>query len=114
MIYKGYEGKAKFDEKAGIFRGEVINTKDVITFKGTSVNQLKKAFRDSVDHYLEFCKSEGVNPEEPFSGKFVLRLSPQLHRLAVIGARREGKSLNTYVEEAIIQRLKDKTSKAAG
>jgi len=49
MTYKGYEGVARFDEDAGTFTGEVINTRDVITFQGASVKELKRAFEESVD-----------------------------------------------------------------
>jgi predicted HicB family RNase H-like nuclease len=55
MTYKGYEGLVEFDDEAHIFHGEVINTRDVITFQGSTVKELEKAFRDSVDDYLEFC-----------------------------------------------------------
>jgi predicted HicB family RNase H-like nuclease len=55
MTYKGYEAKVDLDEEAGVFHGEIINTRDVITFQGTSVEELKQAFEDSVDDYLEFC-----------------------------------------------------------
>lgn len=56
MDYKGYEAVFNYDEEAKIFSGEVINTKDVITFQGESVVELEKAFHDSVDDYLEFCE----------------------------------------------------------
>jgi predicted HicB family RNase H-like nuclease len=71
MQYKGYEGIITFDEDAGKFFGEVINTRDVITFHGTSVKELQQAFRDSVDDYLEFCKERSEEPEKPFSSSFV-------------------------------------------
>jgi len=57
MKYKGYEGIVNFDEDAGKFCGEVINTRDVITFHGTSVKELQQAFRDSVDDYLSSARS---------------------------------------------------------
>ncbi|HTP88905.1 MAG TPA: type II toxin-antitoxin system HicB family antitoxin [Bryobacteraceae bacterium] len=97
MNYKGYEGVATFDEDAGLFRGEVINTRDVITFQGSSVRELRKAFRDSVDDYLEFCRERGEEPDKPFSGKLVLRISPQLHRQITVEARRAKQSLNSYI-----------------
>ena len=59
MTYKGYRSKVELDEEAGVFHGEVINVRDVITFQGTSVEELKRAFEDSVDDYLEFCVSRG-------------------------------------------------------
>ena len=94
MTYKGYQAKVELDEQAGVFHGEVINTIDVITFQGSSVEELKQAFQDSVDDYLEFCASRGEDPEKPFSGKFLVRVPPEVHRQVMAEARRQGKSLN--------------------
>jgi predicted HicB family RNase H-like nuclease len=101
MTYKGYQAKVELDEEAGIFHGEVINTRDVITFQGSSVGELKQAFEDSVDDYLEFCHSRGEDPEKPFSGKFLVRVPPEVHRQIMAEARRQGKSLNAYVVEKL-------------
>ncbi len=97
MTYKGYEGVARFDEDAGAFTGEVINTRDAITFQGASVKELKRAFEESVDDYLDFCASRKEAPEKPFSGSFIVRMTPELHRHIALEARRRGKSLNAYV-----------------
>lgn len=56
LTYKGYHGKVEFDEEAGLFHGEVVDLRDVITFQGKSVEELEQAFRDSIDDYLEFCQ----------------------------------------------------------
>jgi predicted HicB family RNase H-like nuclease len=101
MEYKGYLGKVEFDDDAGIFHGDVVNTRDVITFQGKSVAELKKAFRESVDDYLAFCAERGEEPDKPFSGQFVTRISPDLHRRASIEASRAGKSLNAWVAEKL-------------
>ena len=101
MEYKGYIGKIEFDDEAAIFHGEVINTRDVITFQGESVAELKKAFRTSVDDYLTFCKQRGEVPDKPFSGQFVTRISPELHRQVNVAAALSGKSLNAWVSEQL-------------
>jgi len=90
MTYKGYTAHIDFDEEAGFFHGEVIDTKDVITFQGSSVKELKNALKDSVDDYLSFCTSRGEEPDKPFSGKFVLRLPKSLHRKIYIKAVKNG------------------------
>jgi predicted HicB family RNase H-like nuclease len=59
MEYKGYIGTGEFDDDAGLFCGEVLNLRDVVTFQGTMVKQLRKAFRDSVVDYLDFCAERG-------------------------------------------------------
>lgn len=108
MECRGYVGKVEFDDEAAIFRGEVINTRDVITFQGESVGELMQAFHDSVDDYLAFCKERGEAPDKPFSGQFVTRISPELHRQVNVAAAVSGKSLNAWVTEqlqAAVQRL---------
>lgn len=107
MTYKGYQGAIEYDEEAKVFTGEVINTRDVITFQGRSVQELERAFRESVDDYLQFCKSRNEEPEKPFSGNLMVRMSPALHRHIALEARRTGKSVNRY----IIDQLKPKTVK---
>ena len=101
MEYKGYIGKVDFDDEAGIFHGEVINTRDVITFQGASVDEIRKAFHDSVEDYLAFCQQLGQEPDKPFTGKFMLRLPPDLHRRAYIAARQAGKSLNAWIADSL-------------
>ncbi len=61
--YKGYIGQIEFDGEANIFHGEVVNTQDVITFQGTSIDELRNALADSVECYLNFCKKQGKQPE---------------------------------------------------
>jgi predicted HicB family RNase H-like nuclease len=101
MEYKGYIGKVEVDDEAGILYGEVINVRDVITFEGASVDKVQKAFRESVDDYLDFCAKRGESPEKPFSGKFVVRLPAELHRKAYIQAKLENKSLNSWIAEVL-------------
>lgn len=101
LQYKGYTGRVEFDDEAGLFHGEVIDLRDVVTFQGTSVEELEGAFRESVDDYLEFCEERGEEPDKPFSGRLMLRLSPHLHREVYARARAEGKSLNQWIAERL-------------
>ena len=73
MEYKGYIGVVEFDDKAKIFHGDVINTRDVITFQGKTVDDIENAFHDSIDDYISWCEQDGVNPENliPESSIFV-------------------------------------------
>lgn len=106
MDYKGYAARVEFDPEAGVLHGEVEGLRDVITFEATDVRELEAAFRGSVDDYLEQCKAEGVEPERPYSGKFLLRVEPQLHREVAIAAARAGRSLNAFASE-LLQRWID-------
>ncbi len=101
MEYKGYIGQVEYDDEAKTFHGEVVNTRDVITFQGDSVAQLEKAFRDSVDDYLAFCAERGEEPDKPFSGQFLARLNPDLHRRIAAAAARAGLSLNAWLAQTL-------------
>ena len=101
MEYQGYIGKVEFDDDAAVFHGEVINTRDVITFQGESVTELKAAFCESIDDYLAFCKAREEQPETPSSGQFMTRITPELHRRVSLAAGRSGQSLNSWVSEQL-------------
>jgi predicted HicB family RNase H-like nuclease len=103
LKYKGYVGHATYDDEAGIFHGDVQHTWDVITFQGRSVEELERAFRDSIDDYLVWCAERGKTPDKPYSGHIVLRMPPGLHRRLAEEASQEGKSLNALVIERIEQ-----------
>lgn len=66
MSYKGYVGSVTYDDEAGVLFGTVTNIDDVITFEGTSVDEIRQAFRDSIDFYLDFCAEQGDEPQQPW------------------------------------------------
>jgi len=101
MEYKGYFGVVEYDAQAKIFHGDIINTRDVITFQGSTVKEIESAFKESIKDYISWCKEEGVEPEKPYSGKFNVRLPPELHRQIAVIAKKKKVSLNTFVEKAI-------------
>jgi predicted HicB family RNase H-like nuclease len=77
MAYKGYLAYITFDAQAHLFHGEVINIRDVVTFQGQSVDELPQALADSVEDYLSFCAERGEAPDQPFPGRFTVRLSSE-------------------------------------
>ena len=103
MKYKGYLSHVEFDDEANIFYGEVINTRDVITFQGKSVDELHQAFEDSVEDYLAFCAKRGEEPDHPFSGRLTVRLLPEQHRKVILAAEKAGKGVESWVAEILEQ-----------
>jgi predicted HicB family RNase H-like nuclease len=102
MNYKGYEAAVEFDEDAGIFHGEVVNTsRDVITFQGSSVEELTHAFEDSVEDYLELCATRGEEPEQPISSSLLVKVAPEVGRKIMLEAKRQGKTVDAYISEAL-------------
>jgi predicted HicB family RNase H-like nuclease len=105
MKYKGYTGSGAYEPDDLVFFGTVDNITDIVTFQGDTVEELETAFRDSVDVYLEMCAEDGVEPQRPCSGKFVLRITPEMHRAAAAAARTQDESLNGWITGAIYMRL---------
>lgn len=101
MEYKGYRAAITFDDEAGVFHGEVTGTRDVIIFEGVSVVELRREFEFSIDDYLQVCEARGRAPDKAHSGKILLRVPPEVHRAAEAAAKARGKSLNTWIAEAV-------------
>jgi len=103
MNYKNYTGSVCFSEEDAVFYGKVIGIKALISYEGDSVRAIIKDFHNAVDEYLEFCATKGKEPERPFKGSFNVRINADLHRKLALTASARGVSLNTLVEDAILQ-----------
>ena len=99
--YMGYAGIVEYDAEGKIFTGEVIGIRSVVTFQGRTPEELEESFHESIDLYLAMCREDGVQPEKPYSGRFNVRIPPELHRAIVVKAAAERKSLNEWVSEAL-------------
>jgi predicted HicB family RNase H-like nuclease len=106
MKHKGYTGSVEFDPDGRVFHGRILGiTADIITFQGTTVDELEQDFREAVDDYLDLCAQDGVEPQRPYSGRFVLRLEPSLHGRVTAAARRQKTSINKWIAAAVQMRL---------
>ena len=97
LEYKGYIAKIDFNDDDEYLHGEVINIRDIVTFKGKTSKELKREFKQSIECYIAFCKKKNKDPEKPFSGKFIVRIPPDLHRELYTSAKMHGISLNKYI-----------------
>ncbi len=100
-VYRGYVGQAEYDADADFFHGELLGNRDVITFVASKPSQLQRAFEESVDDYLDWCRERGKQPHKPFSGTILIRATPDLHRALHTRALSEGKSVNALVVEQL-------------
>lgn len=103
--YKNYTGTVEFSEEDGVFFGKVIGIRSLISYEGTNAQELIEDFHGAVDAYLDICRYEGVEPEKAYKGSFNVRVSPELHKLAVIYATENQTTLNNFVEEAMRKAL---------
>ena len=105
MKYDDYQAKIEYDEDLDQFRGEILGLNGGADFYGKNPKELRTEFKKSLEVYLAVCKEKGIEPRRNFSGKFNLRISPELHERLAIAAQAEGKSINSIAQEALQMRV---------
>jgi len=105
MKHEGYTARIEYSEEDGCFIGHIAGIRDVVGFHGESVNELRSAFKEAVDDYLETCKKLGREPQKTYSGKLMLRIPPDIHAAVALAAETSGKSINQLVAEILNQNI---------
>jgi predicted HicB family RNase H-like nuclease len=99
--YRGYVGQFRYEPGDEAFHGTVVGLRDVVHFQGTCVAELRESFQASVDDYLQWCEEEGTEPEKPYTGRFIVRIPPDLHHKISVRAKVAGQSLNQWVADTL-------------
>ena len=94
MTYKGYSARINYDDNDSVFTGHIAGIRDGVGFHADNVEALRKPFHEAVEDYLEACAGIGKQPQKPYSGRMMFRVSPEVHRQAALAAELSGKSLN--------------------
>ena len=105
MTLDGFSAKIEFDAELDVFRGEILGLNGGADFYGKNPKELRTEFKKSLQVFLAVCHEKGIEPRRNYSGKFNLRISPDLHEKLAIVAQAEGKSINTVAQEALQQRV---------
>jgi predicted HicB family RNase H-like nuclease len=105
MMIDGYSARIEYDAELDMFRGEILGLSGGADFYGKNPKELRTEFKKSLSVFLEVCLEKGIEPRRNFSGKFNLRIPPDLHEKLAIVAEAEGKSINTLAQEALQQRV---------
>jgi predicted HicB family RNase H-like nuclease len=101
MTYQGYAAHIEYSDEDACFVGRIAGIRDIVGFHGESVAELRAAFEEAVDDYLETCQKVGRPPQKPYSGKLMLRVAPEIHAHAAMMAEAKGKSLNQWAAEVL-------------
>jgi predicted HicB family RNase H-like nuclease len=101
LEYQGYAARIEFSSEDECFIGHIVGIKDVVGFHGESVSELKSAFEEAVNDYIETCNKVGKIPQKPYSGKLMLRIRPEIHAAVATAAELSGKSINQWAAEAL-------------
>ena len=84
-----------------MFRGEFLNLSGGADFYASDIDGLKREGSQSLKVYLDMCREKGIEPYKSYSGRFNVRMSPDLHAAIVCKAAAQGKSLNDLIIEAV-------------
>ena len=106
MEYKGFNAKVEYSADDEVFWGRLLGVDDIVTFEGKSVRELKRSMKDSVEFYLDICSRAGQEPRKKFSGKLLLRLTPELHAEIEKAAAASGQSINEWSKRVFQQAVK--------
>jgi predicted HicB family RNase H-like nuclease len=105
MTVDGFHAKIEYDEELDLLRGEILGFNGGAHFDGKNPKELRAEFKKSLQVFLDVCKEKGIDPKRNFSGKFNLRISPELHEQLALAAQAEGKSINMVAQEALLLRV---------
>lgn len=65
MKYKDYFGSVHCSDDDLVFHGKVEFIRALVSYEGTDVESLRRAFEEAVDDYLELCRRQKREPEKP-------------------------------------------------
>ena len=105
MSYKGYAARIEYSEDDECFVGHISGISDIVGFHGDSVSELRDAFEEAVDDYLETCKALKRQPQQPYTGKIELRIPPDVHAGIAVAAEISGKTIDEWAEDALTHAL---------
>lgn len=103
MTYRDYAARIDYSDEDQLLIGHVAGIRDVIGFHGESISELRRAFEEAVDDYIETCEKLGREPQKAYSGKLSLRLEPALHASVAAKAELAEKSINQWVSDILSQ-----------
>ncbi|MCA9962775.1 MAG: type II toxin-antitoxin system HicB family antitoxin [Anaerolineales bacterium] len=109
MDFNGYRAVIQYDPEINMFRGEFIGLNGGADFYATDIEGLRHEGELSLKVFLDMCAEDGVEPIKEYSGKFNLRVSPELHAELAVRAATTGKSLNQWVTDQLTQSIHTQT-----
>ncbi|MGB2924904.1 MAG: type II toxin-antitoxin system HicB family antitoxin [Limnothrix sp.] len=101
MKVDGYKAKIEYDPDLDLFRGEILGLNGGADFYGSNPAELRQEFKNSIEEFLAVCEEKGINPTKEYSGRFNLRVSPELHREIAIVTASQKKSINQWITDVL-------------
>jgi predicted HicB family RNase H-like nuclease len=105
LQYKDYIGSVHFSEEDGVFFGKIEGITDLVTFEGTTVEEIKIAFHEAIEDYTSICKETGKIAQKSCKGNFRVKIPPELHKKAVQQSVIQRVTLNDIIQQALEREL---------
>lgn len=99
--HRGYEGSIETSVEDECLFGKILFVRDLILYHGSTIPELKAAFIEAVDQYLEDCEELGKSPDKPCTGSFNVRIGTDRHKTLSAMSWHSDTSINKLVEEAV-------------
>ena len=99
--YNGYIGSIEVSVDDNCLYGRIEFINDLVTFQGSTIEELESSFKESVDDYLSTCVAQGKDPDKPFSGSFNVRIGQKLHKEVALAAKKAGTTLNDHIKQVL-------------
>ncbi|MCB9245808.1 MAG: type II toxin-antitoxin system HicB family antitoxin [Flavobacteriales bacterium] len=107
LKYKDFIGSVQYSDEDDVLFGKIIGINDLITYEGESISEIKAAFQNAVEDYIDLCERHNKPLRRSYKGSFNVRIRPELHQEAAFRSNELGISLNQFVEKAIAEKLGD-------
>jgi len=106
LKYKGYTGSVEYSEEDNCLYGKILGmNQHLISYEGTTVEELQNDFTTAIDDYLEDCKEDGNEPKKPYTGVLNIRISPEIHSKIATLSKEKKVSINAYIKETLLLHL---------
>lgn len=106
LKYKGYTGSVEYSEEDNCLFGKVQGLHGtLISYEGSTIDEIREDFMGAVDDYLLSCEERGIVPAKPYSGKLLLRMPSDLHSRVAAAASSAGTTINDFINRAVLNEV---------
>jgi predicted HicB family RNase H-like nuclease len=106
LEYKGYYGSIEYSKEDDCLFGKVLGMPDnLISYEGSTANELYTDFKEAIDSYLGYCKEKGLKPRKSYNGVLNIRIPAEIHGKIAMIAENDGISINAFIRDSIEKRL---------
>ena len=105
LKYKDFIATVKYSDEDEAFIGKIEGINSVVSFEGQSVDELKSAFHEAVESYIDFCSRKGIRQRKSYNGVLNIRIPSKTHSRVAMYAKSHGITINSFIHNSIERNL---------